>query len=665
MRCPKCRKEISVLRKVCSFCNYVFNNDIFNKLSFYLDLKNQFEKLRSLKRGFHEELEILDDKIRQYEKILNVDLKNLAANLPEEIEQDIPKRVEQRVELPQDTNVQKETVRKRQPEEIKETTSSNAEIRFGQKWLLIIGIVLTIFGIGYFLKYSFDKGWVGPAGRVAMAYLFGIGFLFAGNKFIQKNFNKLGLYLYGGGIAVLYSSTFAAFQRYHLFNQVLSISLMILITMLASGLSVFYDTKWLAVLGLIGGFLTPILLSTGQDNQVALMLYMVILNSGLLIIAFQKKWELLNILGFMFTYILFSLWYADYCLDKFWTTIIFLNIFYLMYIIIPFAYQLIKTTSEKMNGFYIMILNSFFAFGYGYFMIKQRFAIEWVSVITILYSIIFLSMANYLYKKNMHHIEGFILLISKSIFFLIITVPIMFSQHWITIFWMAQVIVLFWIGIRLNRHILVKGSYVLFGITLYKFLFYDYSSIFKLRTYGWFIKPTYGYMIVERYVTSFFLLAGIYIFARMVRKIADQYLTKGLSWVLSEKSSIKDSSIIYATWGALVFIVLNIETATFFHDYLLGARFAAISVLWTFFSVILMVEGLKNNNSILRKTSLVLFVITIIKVFFLDMSHISTPYRIISFVILGLVLIQVSYLYHRYKDKIFPAISGGGREGKK
>ncbi len=73
---------------------------------------------------------------------------------------------------------------------------------------------------------------------------------------------------------------------------------MILITTLAGIIFLGYDTKWLAALGLIGGFLTPVILSTGQDNQLVLMSYMTILNANVLTIAFFKQWRLLNYLEF-------------------------------------------------------------------------------------------------------------------------------------------------------------------------------------------------------------------------------------------------------------------------------------------------------------------------------------------------------------------------------
>ncbi len=93
---------------------------------------------------------------------------------------------------------------------------SHTEVTFGQKWLLIAGVIITVLGVGWFLKYSFDQNWIGPAGRVALAYLGGIAFLAGGELFRRRDFGIFGLYLIGGGIAILYFATFAAFQIYHL-----------------------------------------------------------------------------------------------------------------------------------------------------------------------------------------------------------------------------------------------------------------------------------------------------------------------------------------------------------------------------------------------------------------------------------------------------------------
>jgi len=112
------------------------------------------------------------------------------------------------------------------------------------------------------------------------------------------------------------------------------------------------------------------------------------------------------------------------------------------------------------------------------------------------------------------------------------------------------------------------------------------------------------------------------------------------------------ATLYFATFAALLFVILNIEVAGFFYEFISQARSAAISILWTIFSIVTIAFGFIKNQSALRKTAIGLFVFTMIKVFLWDMYNISTPYRIISFFVLGLVLISASYLYHRFKDLI-------------
>ncbi|OGW18482.1 MAG: hypothetical protein A2072_04260 [Nitrospirae bacterium GWC1_57_7] len=113
-----------------------------------------------------------------------------------------------------------------------------------------------------------------------------------------------------------------------------------------------------------------------------------------------------------------------------------------------------------------------------------------------------------------------------------------------------------------------------------------------------------------------------------------------------------DAAALAIALGIVLFIILNVETSAFFHTYLSAARFAAISVLWTGFSVGLMVLGFRYSSAALRRTAIGLFGATVLKVFLSDMANVSTPYRILSFIILGLVLTGTSYLYYRFRDRI-------------
>lgn len=518
------------------------------------------------------------------------------------------------------------------------------EVQFGQKWLLIIGIAITVFGLGFFLKYAFEQNWVGPAGRVLLSYLASATFLGVGDYFRRKGAETFGLYLLGGGIAALYLTTFAASQIYDLIGPVPAFGFMMLVTILAGTLSLLYDTKWLSVLGLIGGFLTPLLLSTGRDNQLALMSYMTLLNGGILAIAAFKQWTVLNYLGFGFTWLLFSGWYASfYEIEKFWRTTFFLNLFFLLHALVPFMYYFVRERQERMTGFAILSPNAFIAFGFSYTTIREYAALSFVSIVTLAYAGLFFWMAHYLYQRNREDRDPLVLLLSQGIFFLLITVPILFSGHWITIFWAAQTIALLWAAVHLQHHWLYRGAAVVLVLTVGKFVLYDYDEIFHLRLLNLYYARGFTYLVVERWLTTTTVLATLFTSAHLLRTASKDVLP---SWLAKGESQLLRTSSI------LLFFALNCEVGAFFYDYAPQARFAAISVLWTLFAAALMSLGFTKDLAMLRQTALGLFAITIVKVFFWDMAKVSTPFRIISFIVLGLMLISASYLYHRYRERL-------------
>jgi len=666
MNCPKCSTQITKTGRFCAACGHDFGTEFFTRFTFYLNLKNEVGHVHAVQHDLSTGLDKLTLRLQEYERMLDGDLARSAAVSDQEA-QPMPEPVKAAASAgasappklvtstpaakagptqpappsPRPVSVAPGAPPKRGPSEM--------EVQVGQKWLLIVGILTMVFGVGYFLKYSFEQGWVGPEGRVAMAYLWGIAFLVAGDRFRMK-FERFGLFLIGGGIAVLYFSAFAAFQLYHLFTQTASFSIMVLITVLASVLAIRYDTKGLAVLGLVGGFLTPVLLSTGQDNQIALMTYLAILNFGLLGIAFHRKWDILNTLGFIFTYLLYAAWHAQHYHDsKFWPAILFLNVFFLIYAVVPFAYQVRKGGHSGGRELALMGINSLLAFGYGFVMIRGLYGIAWVSVITVFYACVFLSLATYLYQKGKQSLDVFVVMLAKAMLFLVITVPVLFSKHWITIFWSAQGFATIWMAGRLERRSLAAGGYALLIASVIKFLLYDYLAVFHmdLTDRGFFVQGGYAFLMIERYLTSTVLLFALFAAGALVRRAspAAQVNEQGDDVMLSLLS------------GSVLFLVLTAETSSFFHDHLPQARFAAISVLWTLFSVALMLLGFRQNDVKLRKISFGLFLVTVLKVFLFDMANVSTPYRIVSFIILGLVLVGTSYLYYRHKDRIITALA--------
>src|SRR5262245_57778261 len=186
-----------------------------------------------------------------------------------------------------------------------------------------------------------------------------------------------------GIVMALWNAEVCAMQ-YPIISQVSAFGLMGLVTVLACLLALVYDTQWLAVLGLVGGFLTPIILSTGQRAQFVLMAYMVVLNGGILTIAVWKRWKILNTLGFLCTWLLFTRWFVNsYTVAVFWRTLVFLHLFFLIFTFIPFFSSVVRASREPLPGVLLAGLNTLVTFAYAYGMVRTYASLPAVSIVAL------------------------------------------------------------------------------------------------------------------------------------------------------------------------------------------------------------------------------------------------------------------------------------------
>jgi uncharacterized membrane protein len=641
MPCPKCNAPIKSPGDRCTVCNHPFGTELTDKLALFFSLHNENEYLKSVTSSLQARADKTVQKIRELEDSIGQILKRQAGELNQKTSPATVAPQAETVPAKPMSAPPKPAIR---PEMLVQGTAPlRLESNLGQKWLLIVGIVLMVFGVGYFLKYSFDQGWVGPAGRVVMAYLWGIIMLGGGNFFYRKNYRIFGLYLVGGGIAVLYFATYAAFQIYPLFSQWAAFSIMILITLVASVAAIQYDAKWLAVLGLTGGFFTPVMLGR-MENHWTLMIYLTILNIGLLGIAFYKKWDLLNILGFIGTYLLYISWFHTvYKTVEFWPALIFLNIFFLIYCIIPFTYQYFKERTKEPLWFWMTVINSFVAFGYSYALIQERFSTKEVSLISVAYALVYLVLATLCFRNRKMVQQPLVMFIAEAALFLFIAVPLLLSGRWVPVFWVFQSLCLLWAAVRLNLRKIMIGAYLVMAGIIAKFVLFDLKAFFGLSWTRFTIDNWAQYLSGDRITTFVMVLLGLYLFAGLARKEKLRLLTA--------RAYFYDSRVIYTVWACLLFILLNIEVSSGLHFHLDAARLVAISVLWAVFSVVLMGLGLGMNIRGMRKTALILFFVTAGKVLLWDTGDFSTPYRIISLLVVGLLLVGASFLYYRFRNK--------------
>ena len=185
----------------------------------------------------------------------------------------------------------------------------------GIKLFSWIGGVAAVLAAVFLFKYSVDHGWLRPAIRAAFGLIFGTAFVAACEVPAARNYKATMNAVAGAGIAILYATLFAMHARWHLVSPGAAFFGMLLVTAAAVFLSTRRDSIFIALLGLIGGFATPALLSSGENRPIALFSYLLLLNGGISWIAFRKRWPLLTALSVALT-----VFYQWSWVNKFLTT---------------------------------------------------------------------------------------------------------------------------------------------------------------------------------------------------------------------------------------------------------------------------------------------------------------------------------------------------------
>lgn len=201
-----------------------------------------------------------------------------------------------------------------------------------------IGIVVLFFGVSFLLKYAADRGFFPIEVRLLGVMTLGLVIYLIGRK-LQSRERMYGLLLRGAGIGIWYLCSYAAFTLYHMIGANVTFAVLVALSGFTAWNAVVHNTRGMAIFAIVGGFLAPILMSTGEGNHVALFIYYAIVNAGIVVIAYRQTWLELPTIGFLFTFAIGALWGATaYQPDYFWTTEPFLLLSAAFYLAVPILF---------------------------------------------------------------------------------------------------------------------------------------------------------------------------------------------------------------------------------------------------------------------------------------------------------------------------------------
>ena len=324
-----------------------------------------------------------------------------------------------------------------------------------------IGVVVLFFGVSFLLKYAAEHSMLPIELRLIAVACGAIAMMVVGWK-LRTREGQYGLVLQGGGVGLLYALIFAAAKYYTLFPLTGAFAMMFLVVMLGSLLAVLQNALSLALLASIGGYLAPILTSSGEGNHIALFSYYLLLNTGILVIAWFKAWRLLNLTSFAFTFIVATAWgvlrYND---AHYLSSQLFLIAFLLQFLAISLLFALRQPPELKglVDGSLVFGL-PLLAFG-----MQNTLVGDWpyaLAISALILAAVYILLAALVLKRK----EKSLSLLGYSYLclgggFATIAVPLALDAQWTAAAWALEGVGLLWVGLQQRKLLPRLSGYLL------------------------------------------------------------------------------------------------------------------------------------------------------------------------------------------------------------
>jgi len=315
----------------------------------------------------------------------------------------------------------------------------------GRRWLGWAAVVIILFATAFFLKYAFDNRWIGELGRVTIGITAGIVLTVLGFRYHRRRWRIFSQILTAGGVVLLYLSTYAAFGYYHLAGQKTAFTYLAILIVETAGVALLYNAPAIAIMALVGGFLTPILLHSDRDQYRSLFGYIVALDIGTL--GLLRHWPGLSSLAFAGTHLLFWLWYGDhYHPQKLWAVMVFQTAVFLLFLLVHVIGRL-RREVLTIETDTLLVINPFVFFATSYYLLNPDHH-DWMGVFAIGMALLFASIARFFLDHSPSRPLESLLLIGIGLTFVTLAIPIQLKSNWITIAWAFEGVVMLWSGIE-------------------------------------------------------------------------------------------------------------------------------------------------------------------------------------------------------------------------
>jgi uncharacterized membrane protein len=629
------------------------------------------------------------------------------------------------------------------------------EQRIGARWATWVGIVAILVGVALFLKWAFDNAFLGPGARVALGLVAGLVMLGGGVLLHRRrDVPYLSEGLAGGGLGVLYLSLFAAHALYGLVGPTAAFVALFAVTLLGTAVAVASSRLITAVLAVLGGLLTPVLLQVERPDERNLLAYLLVLDALVLLVARFRSWPALNRLAWLGTAVLLlPTVLPDVAAPRPLTRLLLLSALFLIFLGVPLFRERSEGRRADRIDLALVVANAA-AYFWAVYVTLEAWRPSWEAAyalgLAVLYRLVSADYASRVpddrVTVDLH--EG------VSWTFLTIVMPLALDGQWVTLAWAVQGVMLLWLASRSPAPVAAWGGLAVLLLAA--------ARAVGLDAYWWVdIRPVWNRAFLVHLLVVVALAVGGWLGGRALAGWTPRHLRATL-WVaavatlavqlwrepsgqwpailliaelvvvglLARASSSPafviatplmagvvlvrvlgvDDDLARRAAGALVSVPLVVRVAACVAIGLAGGALArstatpraasigralsglaglallfvlsvnwtryqemrvaaarsagrtqlvgelrwrtqvGLSLLWTLYAATALAWGFLRSNRVLRYAALALFGLTVLKVFVVDLGAVKTAYRILSFLVLGVVLLLVSLVYQKRRQ---------------
>lgn len=354
--------------------------------------------------------------------------------------------------------------------------NAGLENYIGLRFMHIAGIVVLVIGLSIGVKYAIGRELISEWMRIVLAYAAGIALYFFSWR-LKRKYQLFSAILFSGSMASIYFTTYAAFVYYQFFPGFVAFVVMALLTIYTVIEAIRYNRQEIAVLGMVGAYGIPFLVSANAERADLFFSYILLINIGVAFISFRRSWKLMQYLALLLTWMLFIGWTvirydpADRLMG-----FVFMTAYYLLFLVSAVAPRLHKSfmllpgqIQQVMINNIALYFSSVFIFGDGGFELNMAPTTGYISLFFALSAL--LAVVLFPAELILQRLLGW-----QAIVLLVLFIGFQWDGLSVTLLWIAVAVLLFVWGIFNRRSWPRLAAIMLIGVTLAKLIIFDSAS---------------------------------------------------------------------------------------------------------------------------------------------------------------------------------------------